>query len=237
MDWFNHDFALDLFKFTVTIVFLCFWIGFALLGEKINRWNKVEASFDEDKNKENMIGMFSLYSALSFLYWGIQGLILYALSSPLWLWILTLIVVPTIFCLVLIQPVVAYAVAYGWSIVIAILIIFNYEQIIYYNVFWDFGVEEFLGIPPRFTDGIVYVLFVSGIVTVTYFIYAYTTKFFDIPEDIDEQVMNIFKQKEESSNPAIVNAILKISLTMLIIAYLAIFLTFFITGTYDFFFL
>ena len=93
-DWFNNNFWIGLFQFFTSIVALIYVCCSVWLGEKLSNWQEIEIEVEttsdnqdnsENKdNSENIMGIFTLYSAVGLIYWGTQGLILNALSSPWW---------------------------------------------------------------------------------------------------------------------------------------------------------
>ena len=240
-DWFNDNFWIGLFQFFTSIVAVIYVLASALLARKLS--NEQELDIEEDSenqdNSENIMRIFALYSAVGLIYWGTQGLILNALSSPWWFWLITLIMIPTILYFVLINEEIAYAVAYGWSIVIAIIWIINYNQIVNY-VFWRVDSDNPSDFMFRFIFGIFYVVMASATVTMPSFAYMFTIKSFDLSEQTESNFINLSVSEENGEQEIyeqLKNTILKVSLGLLITPYTAILFVFFITFIYGTYFL
>ena len=238
-DWFNNNFWIGLFRFFTSIVAVIYVFASALLARKLSNEQEVEIEADSENqdNSENIMGIFALYSAVGLIYWGTQGLILNALSSPWWFWLITLIMIPTILYFVLINEKIAYAITYGWSIVIAIIWIINYNQIVNY-VFWRVDSDNPSDFMFRFIFGIFYIVMASATVTMPSFAYMFTIKSFELSEQTESNFINLSVSEENGEQEIyeqLKNTILKVSLGLLITPYTAILLVFvatFIYGTY-----
>ena len=73
IDFFNNNILPNLLKIIKTVAFLICTMGFYYLGERLSKWKEVEATFNNDQKKSEIMALLIFHSSISILYWSFQG--------------------------------------------------------------------------------------------------------------------------------------------------------------------